>query len=86
MPKNRSQSIVLPLIQGKKLLAIRGRIHVGAIGYTPTLPSRIRPLNTEPWAVGVMRQVADTRLAVKSCVAYPADTNTAPGAVFSTTG
>ena len=45
----------------------RGRIldQQGRIGYPrPTLPSRLRPLNTEG-AVGVMRQVANKRFAVK---------------------
>ena len=56
----------------------RDRIHVSMIGYSPpTLPSRIWLLNMEG-AIGVMRRVANTRLAVKRRVAYPADTNTSP--------
>ena len=63
-----------------------GLIHAGMIGYPPaTLPSRRRPQNTEG-AVGVMRRVANMRLAVKRRVANPANMNTAPGAVFLTAG
>ena len=68
----------------------RGRSHEGTVGCPPPiLPSRIRPLNTEG-AVGVTRRVASIRLAVAMRVAYLstylAAMNTAPGAVFTTTG
>ena len=44
------------------LAGIRGRIHVGRIGYPPPiLPSRIRALNTEG-ADEVMRRLANTRV------------------------
>ena len=43
------------------------------------LPSRMRPLNMEG-VVGVTLRVANTRLAAKRRVVYPAFKNTAPGA------
>ena len=50
----------------------RDRIHDERVGYSPpTPPSRMRPLNKEG-AVGVMRRVPNTRLAVKRRVVFPA--------------
>ena len=64
------------------MIVTRGLIHDGRVDCPPpTLPSRTRPQHTEG-AVGVMRRVANTRLAVKRRVAYPAVMNTAPGAVI----
>ena len=51
-----------------------GRIHDGGVGCPPQSYPAVK--NTAPeyaeGAVGVMRQVAKTRLAVKRRVAYPA--------------
>ena len=70
--------------EGGSNLSTRVCIHDGRVGYPPpTLPSWIWPLNMEG-AVGVMRRVANARLAVKRRVAYPAVMNAAPGAIFMT--